>query len=148
MKLVVQPLRSTLTEHREYSGESRVHVAAIIPYIYAHNAPAGTFTLTVNGPSGEVCSISFDFTEMQDALATTDNYFHVYYPLIPTNHVKIEAGAYDFVLSSSGYTYSPNSFIGWIQQHEDIQATVDYTPINDSQNPLTLRIKAYKEGIL
>jgi hypothetical protein len=144
----VQPLKSTLTEHREYSGEERIHLAAIIPYLYVHNNPAGTFNLTVSGPYGQVCSINFNAAEIKTALQTADDYFHVYYPLIPTNHVKIEAGSYDFILSASGYVYSSTSFIGWIQQHEDIQTSVDYTPINDSQNPLTLRIKAYKEGIL
>jgi len=92
-------------------------------------------------------SKSFTSADIKAASGTTDNYLYSFYPVIPTNPLKIEKGDYILRLKTSGYTASGSSFIGWIQQHEDIQNSISYNPINDSQNPLAFRVKIYKEGI-
>jgi hypothetical protein len=145
--LLVQKLYSELSQEVTFDLNERVHIGSIIPYIYLHNAPAGTFTFEMTGPNGAVFSKSFTSSDIKTALSTTDNYAHVYYAISPTNPVQIEKGAYTFTLTASGYTPTESSFIGWIQQHENIQNEMSYDPIDDEQNSLCIRYKSYREGI-
>jgi len=115
--------------------------------IYLHNSPAGSFTLELEDSSGVIMSKSFSSSDVKTASETTDNYLYSFYPVIPTSPVRVEKGSYTLRIKTSGYTATGSSFIGWIQQHEDIQNTMSYNPSNDSQNPLAFRVKIYKEGI-
>ena len=130
-------------------SQSRYHIQSIAPYIYMHNAPAGTFTMSIYDVSDEsqVFTQSFTSSAIKAALSTSNNYAHAFYPIIPNTKLKLGAGTYRAELTSSGYTYGAESFLGWVQQHEDLNNELDYTPANDLENPLALRIKELKEGI-
>lgn len=130
-------------------SQSRYHVQSVAPYIYMHNAPAGTFTMSIYDVSDDalVFAQEFDSNDIKAAISTVNNYAHVFYPVIPESKLKLNAGTYRAELTSTDYTYQTDSFLGWIQQHEDLNNELDYTPSNDLENPLAMRIKVLKEGI-
>lgn len=145
--LVCQTLYTELTQDVIFSSNERLHVGCLSPYLLMMNAPAGTFTLEFIGPNGSVFTKSFNSSDIKASIPTTDNYAHVFYPVIPDNLVQIESGSFTIKLTSSGYTPTNTSFIGWVQQHENIQNEMSYVPGNDAGNSLSVRFKSYKEGI-
>jgi hypothetical protein len=146
--LVVQELRTELTHEFRLGLNQRYQVAAFIPYLYVHNAPDGIFTFKVSKNNIPVFSFDFESINIQEAMGTTDKYIHAFYPIVPSSPFQLENGLYVAKLSSSGYTAKSNSFMGWAQQHENIQNKMDYLPFSDSRNPLAMRVKVYKQGVL
>jgi len=143
--LLVDKLVETLSQDITVTSSNRIHVAAFIPYIYMCNAPAGTFTFSLIQNSITIFSKTFTSTEIKTSLATSNNYAHAFYPLIPDYLVQMSSGSYTVKLSASGYTPSESSYLGWIRQFENIQNEMSYTPTTDRQNPLAIRIKTYKK---
>jgi len=135
--LLVQELKTgeVLEQQFRISDYQRTTVGSISPYLYFHDAPAGTFTVELVG----LRAWSFDFTDVQAETAVED-YCHVYFPLIPVTPLHLEVGIYTLRLSASGYALGP-SWAGWIQQHENLDNLLDYVPTNDGSNPLAIRIK-------
>lgn len=147
--LVSRALDDELTQKIKFKLNGRCHLAAMIPYFLIFNAPAGVFTFELYSEDQAETIYSRDFTatDILEALETNDVYAHVFYPVIPENPVQIEKGLYTMKLTATGYTKSESSFIGWIQQFEDVQNEMEYVPFDDSQNPLATRYKHYKEGV-
>lgn len=146
MKLLVETLKTQFSQIINYEGE-RVSIGAFIPYLYCHNV-SGTFTFEVESNSETIFSQNFSIDEIKTSLNTSNNYFHVFYPIVPINPVQLETGQYTFkLIAPIGYMPNQSSFIGWVKQHEDIQNKMDYIPSNDRQNTFAIRFKAYKEGI-
>lgn len=142
--LLVQRLETELTQELRYNLSDRCQIGALIPYLYMHNSPAGTFAIDLLNSDDEIIiSQEFDCDDIKAALETSNNYAHVFYPIIPTNPIQIEYGLYTIKLSATGYTPSDSSYLGWIQQFENIQNVMDYVPVNDAQNSLAIRIKEY-----
>lgn len=146
--LLVEELYSELNQDIAFNLDSRCHIGAIIPYIYIHNAPVGTFKLQMMKGSTLVFENIFTCDEIKASLNTSDNYAHVFYPVIPLTPTQIEKGTYTIKLSSTGYTFTSASYLGWCRQYENVQAILDFEPENDGQNPMAMRIKIYKEGIV
>lgn len=143
--LLVQTLYTQLEQEIEYTGENRVLMAAFIPYLYFHNVTGATFRFEIERDSSII--FSQEFTSSEIATAVGGQYAHVFYPIVPTNPVQLEAAVYTFrILAVSGYAAGA-SFIGWIQQHQDTQNAMDYTPTDDSQLSFAIRFKQYQEGI-
>jgi hypothetical protein len=143
--LLVQRLDTELAQEIRYTSPKRCSVAAFIPYLYLHNAPSGTFTFELlNSDDDIIFSQQFDSADIKASIPTTDNYAHVFYPVVPNNPIQIESGLYTIKLSASGYSPSSTSYLGWIQQFENLQLEMDYVPENDSENPLSIRIKQYE----
>jgi hypothetical protein len=145
--LVTEPLTASISQDFTVDINERIHVGAFLPYLYLHNSPAGTFTITVSGQGGVIYSKSFTSTDIKAALNTTDNYAHVFYPIIPDEPIQISKGDYTISLEASGYTYSNNSFLGWLKQFENIQNENSYNPIAVDSYPVAFRVKVLKEGI-
>lgn len=145
--LVCQTLYTELTQEVFYGSRERLQIGCFSPYLLMMNSPVGTFNLEVIGTNGTVFSESFNSSDIKASIPTTDNYAHVFYPVIPTNPVQIEYGSFTIKLTASGYTPTNSSFLGWIQQHENIQNEMTFTPSNDAENSLAVRFKSYKEGI-
>jgi hypothetical protein len=142
--LVVRDLVSTLSQPFTLSNETRYSVGAFIPYLYLHNAPDGTFSLSVFSGDDELATKSFDSSDIKASLDTSDDYLHVFFPVLFDNPVQLCRGEYLLVLSASGYAPTQSSFIGWIQQHENLNNITDYTPSGDDQNPLAFRLKVLR----
>lgn len=147
MKLVIEPLVSGLEQSFRFKLEGRCLLAAIAPYLYMHNAPAGEFQFSVYKGGELVMMKLFDADEIKSSLESVHNFAHVYYPMVPTNPIFFTKGDYRAVLNATGYSYSPSSFLGWVRTHENIQDEMDYVPGDDGHNPLAMRRKIYKQGI-
>lgn len=143
--LVVNTLAGEMSQDFRLALGVRTQIASVLPYLYMHNAPAGTFTVSIEADYGTAASKTFDCDDIKAALNTTDDFAHVFYPVVFDDPVQLDAGTYSLKLSASGYSPTGSSFIGWIQQHEDLNMELDYTPLSDSDNPLAFRLKTYKE---
>ena len=147
--LFVATLEDELIQEIKYNLEERLHVGAFIPYLYVHNASADFFTFELSNTDGVLFEKNFTVSEMKESLGTTDNYFHVFYPIIPVNPIQLEKGEYSVrLIPGTNYTQDGSSFIGWIKQFENIQNEMDYVPLDDNSNSYAIRYKCYKEGIL
>lgn len=142
--LLVQELLTELSQDITLASGERYSVGGMYPYIYLHNSPSGTFTLEIIRGVTTVASKSFTSTDIKNSVPTANNYLHCFYPVIFDNNIQLEKGDYTVKISASGYTYSASSFIGWIQQHENLNNNLDYTPVGDEENPLALRFKVYR----
>jgi len=142
--LLVDNLVVSLQQTIDVTSSERIHVAAFYPYLYVYNMPSGTFTFELIKSSVTVFSQTFTSVDIQTSLGTANSYMHCFYPIIPTSLVQMEEGTYTVKITSSGYTATEASYLGWIRQHENIQNGINYTPSSDRQNPLAIRIKLYK----
>lgn len=140
------PLVQTFT----YKLNQRVQLAGIYPYLFVFNMPTGTFTFTIEKTDGSFfLQKTFTSADLKASLNTTDDYFHFWFPIIPDAPMFLEKGDYTMTLEPDNtYFYNRKRFIAWIQQHENLNNTMDYTPSNDAENPLAFRLKVMKEGIL
>jgi len=144
--LLAEPLYTELSHNFTLSFE-RYSIGAISPYLYIHNTPSGTFTFSLSSTQGVIFTSTFSCAQIKTAMSTTDNYIHAFYPIIPSAPLPLTSGSYTAKLTSSGYTYSSGAFIAWVKQFEDLNNELGYTPIDDSENPLAMRIKVYKRGV-
>jgi hypothetical protein len=142
--LLVDKIGTSLQQDITVTGNDRIHIGAFIPYLYVYNSPAGTFTFELIKSSITIFSQTFTSADIKTSLSTTNNYIHTFYPIVPSVLVQMSEGNYTVKISSSGYSPTEASYLGWIRQHENIQNGIDYTPTNDRQNPLAIRIKLYK----
>jgi len=140
--LLVSELITELEHEVRFSQTGRIHIAGLYPYLLKFGSPAGTFTISFIKGATTLFSKSFAATSIS---ATA--YAHTFYPVLPDNPVQIEAGLYTIKLTATGYSFNSSAYIAWIQQFENIQNAMEYTPENDTKNPLAIRIKTYKEGI-
>ena len=130
--LVVEDFKTTLTESITFKYNKIRHIGGIKPKLLVYNMPAGTFTLSIKQGATTLASGDFTSADMQTQMGTTDNYFWLNAAVTFSGLVALKKGTYDLVLSSSGYTYSPLSFIAWVRSHENIfnertDTFVDYT---------------------
>jgi len=145
--LLVVPLEDELSQEIRFNLNTRVQVAAIIPYILMFNSPAGTFTLSLSKGPATIYAKTFTSDDIKAALDTTDGNAHVFLPFVPSDLLQVENGLYVLKITSSGYAPTGVSYLGWIQQFEDVQNEMDYIPSDDTKNSLAYRIKKHKEGI-
>lgn len=145
--LLVETLKTELSQEIRLENQERYTIGAIIPYLYLHNSPVGTFTLEIISGVNSVFSQSFTSADIKAVIGTSDNYAHVFYPIVPQNPVQLDAGVYTIKLTASGYMALGSSFLGWIRQHENLNNKLDYEPVSDDENPLAVRLKVFKRGI-
>jgi hypothetical protein len=144
MKLIVETLQTNLEQEILYNSDQRIHIASIIPYLYSHNLKSGVFKFDLIKGSEVVFSKEFTWEDIKGEI--DKDYFHVYYPVVPSDPLQLERGLYKFKISAvSGYIAGGTSFLGWIKQFEDKQLPMNYVPLSDIQNTFTLRFKEYVE---
>lgn len=150
MKILTQELRDAPLVHVfQIRLQRRSNIGGFYPFIVMKGAPVGTFTFKISsGSLGELFSKDFTSDDIKSAMSTVNNSLYVWFPIIPENPMFLERGEYTAEISSSGYFYSRASFIGWGQQHENLTNILSEPVGNDMQNPLALRLKVFKEGIL
>ena len=140
MKLVIDELITSLSQTFTVEYNSRLTIEAIRPYIYMHNAPAGTFTLAVKSGGTELFSKSFTSSDIKSDLSTSDNYAHIWKALTFNDPAQIENGEYELELSASGYSFSNSSYLGWIREHENLTNEVSGTALSDLENPRAFQL--------
>lgn len=140
--LVCEELRTTLEEEIRFTHFGRIHLAGLYPYLLKFGNPLGTFKVELLKAGNPIVSETFSSAEI-----SATGYAHTFHPILPSNPVQIEPGLYTLKLSATGYAFNSSAYIAWIRQHENIQVPMEYIPGNDSKNPLTFRVKLYKQGI-
>jgi hypothetical protein len=139
--LLVQMLNSELSQEFRLNIDKRYIIAGLYPYLYMHNAPAGTFTFSVLRGEDELISQDFTCSDIKTSLNTTDNYAHVFFPILPEDDLWVlDKGDYTAKISASGYSATSSSFLGWIREYEN-PGELDYVPESDAELPMSLRAK-------
>lgn len=142
--LLVDRINTSLEQEITVDITKRAHLAAIIPYLYLHNSPAGTFTLDFKKGADVLYSYSFTSNNVKFLMNITDDYAHVFYPIIPGILVPLESGSYSVkITASGGYSPTETSYLGWVKQYDNIQNGLDYTVVNDTYAPYAIRFKTY-----
>ena len=136
--IVVDELDTTLSQTITLDYDRIYHVAGIKIKLLMYNSPAGTFTLSLNKDATTLASASFTSADIKSDLSTTDDYAYLYKAL--NFSLPLKKGSYQLVLSSSGYTYSASSFIGWIKSHENVFIEPTTSLDNFIDNPLDVLI--------
>ena len=144
--LVVEELKTTLSQSFSIDLNRRYTVAGIRPYIYMHNSPAGTFTISLKEGATTHASKSFTSADIKSDLSTADNYAHIWKALVFANPLLLSRGSFVLELSSSGYSFSESSHIGWIKEHDNIFQTTDGNNNTDYNNPLSFQLFEEKNG--
>lgn len=146
MILVVETLQNSLEQEVVCTSENRVHIGAIIPYLYFHNLSSGQFKFELLSGDNVLYEHLFSYSDIKGLVS--GNYLHTYFPIVPTSPIQLEQGNYKLRISVvSDYSVKSTSFLGWVKQHEDIQLPMQYNPNNDNENTLTVRFKIYKDGL-
>lgn len=136
--LVCDELIGTLTQEINFNNYRTYHIEGIKIKLLMYNAPSGTFTLSIKDGATTLVSAEFTSADIKTDLETSDNYCWLYKAL--NIAAPLKAGSYNLVLSSSGYTYSENSFIGWIKSHENIFNDRSIPAVYYTSNPFDVLI--------
>jgi hypothetical protein len=146
--LVVEELFTTLTQDINLTNNHRYQVAAFRPKIFMYNAPAGTFTLSLKSGANVLQSVTFTSAEIKSDLNTTDNYAWLWKALIFDNPLPVVKGTYTLELSSSGYSFTNSSYLGWIKDFNNLYNERSEVFESYQTNPLTFQIYTKKRGEL
>jgi hypothetical protein len=141
-KLLVEELISYIEQEFVLSDRRIHHIKSIRPYLYVHNNPMGTFLFEIKKGNTTLFSKSFTSSDLYNALNTTNKYAHLVYD-IPINKLPLKNGTYKLKLSSSGYLFSGNSFLGWVKEYENLKNPATTAVPNDASNPLSFEIWEY-----
>lgn len=146
---LTEPLRDEpLIQKVEVLGGSRIIIASIAPYLFFYNNPSGTVVVKIKSGAITIFSQDIDLSLIKSQVGTTADYMHLFYPVIPAKALLLEKGEYSISIEAGTYSYSNGSYLGWSSQHENIQSIFSYTPIDDTKNPLALRIKVFNKGMV
>lgn len=146
--LIVEVLETEISQPWEFYLRKPNLVVGFYPYLYIQNAPAGTFTWSIEKSGQTVFSKSFTSADLKASLATINDHLHVWFPILPVTAMILGKGSYLTRLTATGYSATSTSFIGWIRQHENVYNEMDYQPSTDLENPLSLKMKTASQGIL
>jgi|DEB0MinimDraft_6_1074348.scaffolds.fasta_scaffold09455_3 hypothetical protein len=117
--LLVEPLQGTpLTQDFEIKG-NRLNLTAIRPRLYMHNDPTGTFTLNLKYSGNVIATADFTMAEIKAGASYNDNEYHHGFIKIDIGAVLNIGATYTLELTSSGYTFSEASYLGWIKEFEN-----------------------------
>lgn len=95
-------------------------VKAVRPRLYFHNDPAGTFTLSILQGSTVLKSKSLTMAAIiTGASWTAGQYHHGMLNFEFDSPLVLYPESYVVQLTSTGYTFSESSYVGWIKSHED-----------------------------
>lgn len=130
--LATEELKTTLTQTINLKYDKIYHISGFKIKLVMFNNPPGTFTLSVKSGATTLISKSFTSADIKSDLNTTDNYAWIWKAIVFDDLLALTKGSYDLELSSSGYTYSGISFIGWVKLHENLfnereDEFIDYT---------------------
>lgn len=142
-QLLVHELQTSLESLITINSAKTIY--AVRPHLHCHNSPAGTFTIGIYDISDNLIQAkTFTSADIVAAMATANLYIHGYFTVTFDNVVPIVIGDYKIKLTSSGYTFSESSYLGWVADHENLKIELDYTPTSDLENPLSFELWGFK----
>jgi hypothetical protein len=95
-----------------------LHLTAVRPWLLLYNDPPGTFTLTLKDGSDTLDSKDFTVAELKAGAGFNDNEYHKGFFKIDLNAILHHDRTYTLELTSSGYSFSGTSYLGWIKEFE------------------------------
>jgi hypothetical protein len=140
-KLLVEELKTSLSEGFILSNTQRYQIAAILPHLYIHNEPSGNFTFTLKKGANTIFSKTFNVTQIKSTIENALDFSHLWLPIIPDLPTQVESGEYLFELTASGYTFNESAYIGWCRNFEEMSFKGDFGQFNSDENNLQLRLK-------
>lgn len=142
--LVVNELRTTLEQ--DFYVDKRLQLSAIRLNLYLHNDPSGTFTLSVKNGSDTIATSSLTVSTIKTNAGLSDNqYHHGFFRFDFSDIVPlIKNVTYTLELSSSGYTFSDSSYIGWIKEFENNTNTLIDSTDNDFEKDFSFQLWGYR----
>lgn len=132
---LLEELKTELYQDFDVNKQLGMRIKSVRPYLYVNGTVSGNFRVALFFNSSEIATTAtFTAAEVKASINTANSYCAVNYFKNLINPVFLKKGAYQIKLLSTGYTYSPNDFIAWIMEHEDIKNEMSYTPVNDLEN--------------
>lgn len=131
---LISNLSQTIKLYRDMS------LAGIRTKLYFHNLPAGTFYFNIYKDAQKIYSYSFDSLAAKQAIDTPYSYFWV--DLALAGNLNLEQGQYSIVLESWGYTFSEDSFIGWVKDF-NLSGDIIGEPSDFSEYPFSFKLVEY-----
>lgn len=126
-----EELVTTLSASLTFSAERRHNIGGIKIGLVSYNAPSGTFTLSLKSGATTLWSDTFNHAELKTDLSVANDYLYIFKAF--STDIKIESGVYTLEISASGYTYSTNSFLGWIRDTNGFQVVTEgVTPLDEN----------------
>lgn len=147
--LVYDALETTIEQDFTINLNRRYTIEAINPYLMMFNEPSGTFTFSVlDSDTNILSSDTFTSADIKTDLSTSDSYAHIRKVIQFDNPLHLSRGTYTLKLSSSGYTFTESSHLGWVREFENIFNETTGTPSSDSENPFSFNIYENRSNIL
>jgi hypothetical protein len=135
MKLLVEELKTTLSQSLTV-GDNNVFAVAVRPHLYKHGSPTGSVRMQIQDENGKLIAQS---AAVAISAISSENYFHGYVRFDFTEPLK-SGSTYQFVLSSTGYTYSSSAFVGWCKDFDLRKYPSDYSPSDGMRSSFDLEI--------
>jgi len=136
--LVVEELITTLEQVQTI--EKRMNLERIRLYLLRNDVNSGQLTLTVKRGATIIDSSTINILDI-----TSSTYFHGMVSFEFINNLTVNPGDITLELSSSGYTYAVNNYIGWISEYINTTNEPTTTPETDFQFPLSCQLWEYSE---
>jgi hypothetical protein len=83
MKLIVETLYTSLTQQINCNSEKRVHIGAIIPYLYFHNLSSGEFKLEILKNDSVIYGHFFDWQDIKGSIIDVINLVTLHFFVLP-----------------------------------------------------------------
>jgi hypothetical protein len=124
-----------LVQSFEVTRQFGLRIKSVRPYLYIQGTIPGNFRVAIFSESIEIATTgTFTANDIRAGISTTNSYCAVNYFKNLLMPVFLKKGIYEIKLIHSGYSYSPNDFIAWIMEHEDIKNEMSYVPVDDTEN--------------
>ena len=117
--IICDELVTTLQQEIEFHPYRNCTISGIKIKLLMYGSPDGTFTLSFKQGVDVLASKDFTSLDIKNDLETLDDYAWLWKAL-KFNEFTIKSGVYTLELSTNGYSYAPNSFIGWIKDYESV----------------------------
>ena len=142
--LIFEELKGVPIEQTIVVSE-RISFKAIRLYLIKALSPSGTMTLKIKDGSEIVGQGNLTSLEMEsgDSNVTALNYTHGFFDF-GIDDLVLNEGVYTLELSTSGYTYAPDTYFGWVKEFENRTNNLTGTVTNVTDSPLSFQIWEYK----
>lgn len=145
-KIVMDELVTTLRQ--DIAVKERLILSHIKLFLYLHNDPSGTFTISVKDGATTLGSASLTMDQIKIGASFGNNQYHkgMFRFGVDPNPILNPDTTYTLELSSSGYSFSESSYLAWVKEHENLTNTFNYNTISDYEKPFSFQLwgRAYR----
>ena len=136
--LVVDELVSQLVQ--PIYIKKKIKALAVKLHLYVHNMPTGSFKFQILKEGDLYAEFPFSCDDLKSSFGGTTSYFRVFFPFAVGSKINFEEGNYTLKITSTGYTYSQTSFLGWCKDWQGYFGDVTIVPESYLEFPYSFRI--------